>query len=57
MKKKPAIVTDASGSLFHPAGNDCTHDKIVEVSESVKYMLEKLKTHVRSTGDEWEVSL
>lgn len=57
MRKQIAIVTDASGSMFHPAGNDCAHDKIIEASESVKYMLEEIKNHVRSTGDEWAVSL
>src|SRR5262245_27073654 len=57
MRKQVAIVIDASGSMFHPAGNDCQHDKIVEASESVKWMLEDIKTLVRNTGDEWAVSL
>ena len=57
MRKQMAIVIDASGSMFHPAGNDCAHDKIVEASESAKWMLEEIKSHVQNTGDEWAVSL
>ncbi len=57
MRKQMAIVIDASGSMFHPASTDCVHDKIVEASESVQWMLEEIKTHVQTTGDEWAVSL
>ncbi len=59
MRKQMAIVIDASGSMFAPAGNNCQFDKIVEAVESVKWMLDNIKNLVRTSGssDQWAISL
>ncbi len=59
MRKQLAIVIDTSGSMYHPAGADSSHDKIQEASDSVQFVLEEIKNRVRNThpGDEWAVSL
>ncbi len=55
MKKQIAILIDASGSMFHPAGNDCEHDKIEEAVESVQWILQNILQKVAGTSDEWAV--
>ena len=57
MRKQLAIVIDASGSMFHPASPDCTHDKVVEAVESTQWMLDDILDHVRTSSDQWAVSL
>jgi len=57
MRKQIAFVIDTSGSMYHPAANDCVHDKVVEASESAQWILDEIKNHVRSSGDEWAVSI
>lgn len=55
MAKQLAIVIDASGSMFHPAGGGSSKDKIVEASESVQYIIDEIQ-NTASVGDPWAVS-
>jgi hypothetical protein len=55
MAKQLAIIIDASGSMFHPAGNGSSKDKIVEASESVQYIIDEIQ-NVATVGDPWAVS-
>lgn len=57
MAKQLAVVIDASGSMFHPAGNGSSKDKIVEASESVQYIVDEIQNQTSSSGEDWAVSL
>jgi len=57
MAKQLAVIIDASGSMFHPAGNGSSKDKIVEASESVQYIIDEIQNTTLSTPtDPWAVS-
>lgn len=55
MAKQLAIIIDASGSMFHPAGGGSSKDKIVEASESVQYIIDEIQ-NTTSFTDPWAVS-
>ncbi len=57
MPKQLAIVLDASGSMFHPAGGGSDADKIVEASQSAQYVIDEIVTKVAADNDQWAVSL
>ncbi|WP_454741782.1 vWA domain-containing protein [Cupriavidus necator] len=56
MAKQLAILIDASGSMFHSAGNGSSKDKIVEASESVQYIIDEIENKTSSSGETWAVS-
>ena len=55
MHKQLAVVIDASGSMFHPAGSGSSKDKIVEATESVQYMIDEIQNTATSSHP-WAVS-
>lgn len=57
MAKQLAIVIDASGSMYHSAGNGSSLDKIVEASQSVQYIIDEIQNKTTTDGDTWAVSL
>ncbi|WP_444632877.1 vWA domain-containing protein [Cupriavidus oxalaticus] len=56
MAKQLAILIDASGSMFHSAGNGSSKDKIVEASESVQYIIDEIENKTSSSDETWAVS-
>lgn len=57
MPKQLAIVLDASGSMFHPAGGGSDSHKIVEASQSAQYVIDEIVTKVAADSDQWAVSI
>lgn len=55
MHKQLAVVIDASGSMYHPAGNGSSKDKIVEATESVQYMIDEIQ-NTATFSNPWAVS-
>ena len=55
MAKQLAIIIDASGSMFHPAGGGSSKDKIIEASESVQYIIDEIQ-NTAALSDPWAVS-
>ncbi len=56
MAKQLAVLIDASGSMYHPAGNGSSKDKIIEATESVNYVSAETQG-VSESGEPWAVSL
>lgn len=57
MPKQLAILLDASGSMFHPAGGGSDLDKIVEASQSAQYVIDEIVNKVAADNDRWAVSI
>ena len=55
MAKQLAIIIDASGSMFHPAGGGSSKEKIIEASESVQYVIDEIQ-NTAAVSDPWAVS-